>query len=87
LGLVLVLKKATLCFGKENTKSLEVIYYEEIFIKLLQFFIFSALVFGSYYFIKKIKKQKPLKIEWLLFFIPALLRRAKKRAKNQTAKL
>jgi len=55
---VIVLKKTTLCFGKENTKPLEVIYYEEIFIKLLQFFIFSAVVFGSYYFIKKIKKAK-----------------------------
>jgi len=59
-GLVLVLKKVTLCFGKENTKSFDIIYYEEIFIKLLQFFIFSAVVFGSYYFNKKIKKAKAI---------------------------
>jgi hypothetical protein len=48
--------KTTRCFGNHITKPLEAIYYEEIFIKLLQFLICSTLVLGSYYLIKKIRK-------------------------------
>lgn len=47
--------KSTMCFVSNKVKPVEAIYYEEIFIMLLQFLALSIFLFVCYYLIRKIR--------------------------------